>query len=207
MKIKKCCLVFNSSIVTSILQMLLNMHLLVPILSLFLNSCLFPRIHVHWHQQQEAQGATFREPEYNVPPLLTDETWRPSCMVFRWVRKHKLGRGRYAEIWLLVKFLWILFGSFRREVENDSPNQRPGQPSWFSDQPAKHKLGRGRWGLSFLSSSVEFFTAVSEEKSKMWKENDNGWKMRDQNTCSALEPWAQVHKQESVTHRRWTSDS
>ena len=43
------------------------------------------------------------------------------------------------EIWLLVKFLWILF---RIQVEN----QRSEQPS-FSDWLEKHKLGRGRWDL------------------------------------------------------------
>ena len=29
-----------------------------------------------------------------------------------------------------------------------STNQRPGRPSWFSDQPKKHKLGRGRGDLA-----------------------------------------------------------
>ena len=48
------------------------------------------------------------------------------------------------EILLLVRFLWILFSGFIREVENFSANQRPGQPSCFSDRHEKHKLGRGR---------------------------------------------------------------
>ena len=47
------------------------------------------------------------------------------------------------EILLSVKFRWIPFSSFRGEVENVSANQRPGRPSCFSDQPNKHKLGRG----------------------------------------------------------------
>ena len=124
------------------------------------------------------------------------------------------------EILLPVKFLWILFSSFIREVENFSANQRLGRPSCFSDQPEKHKLGRGLWDLasyqvllnsvqrfqrrsrkclsqsearaailffrsagktqtrkrtlrsSFLSIFVEFRSAVSEEKSKMWKFTD-----------------------------------
>ena len=46
------------------------------------------------------------------------------------------------EILLPVKFRWIPFSSFRGEVENVSANQRPGQPSYFSDQLKKHKLGR-----------------------------------------------------------------
>ena len=48
------------------------------------------------------------------------------------------------EILLPVKFCYISFSGFRGEVENVSANQRPGQPSCFSDRPEKHKLGRGR---------------------------------------------------------------
>ena len=48
------------------------------------------------------------------------------------------------EILLPVKFRQIPFSGFRREVENVSANQRPGRPSCFTDQPEKHKLGRGR---------------------------------------------------------------
>ena len=39
------------------------------------------------------------------------------------------------EIFLPVKFCWILFNGFRGEVENVSANQRPGRPSCFSDWP------------------------------------------------------------------------
>ena len=46
------------------------------------------------------------------------------------------------EILLPVKFRRIPFSGFG-EVENVSSNQRPGRPSCFSDQPEKHKLGRG----------------------------------------------------------------
>ena len=48
------------------------------------------------------------------------------------------------EILLLVKFREIPYTGFRVEVENVLANQRPGRPSCFSDQPEKHKLGRGR---------------------------------------------------------------
>ena len=48
------------------------------------------------------------------------------------------------EILLPVKFHGIPFSGFREEVENVSANQRPGQPSCFSDRPKKHKSGRGR---------------------------------------------------------------
>ena len=52
------------------------------------------------------------------------------------------------KILLPVKFCWIPFSGFRGEVENVSANQRSGRPSYFSDRPEKHKLGRGRWDLA-----------------------------------------------------------
>ena len=123
------------------------------------------------------------------------------------------------KILLPVKFRWIPFTSFRGEVENVSVNQKQGRPSYFSDRPEKHKLGRGGWDLAscqvslnsiqwfqrrsqkclsqsearaailffrqarkthklgrrlwdLASSFVEFRSAVSEEKMKMWKVND-----------------------------------
>ena len=42
------------------------------------------------------------------------------------------------EISLPVKFHWILFNRFKREVENASAHQRPGRPSCFSDRPPKN---------------------------------------------------------------------
>ena len=47
------------------------------------------------------------------------------------------------EILLPVKFRWIPFSSFYREVENVSANQRPGRPSCFSDQPKNTNLVEG----------------------------------------------------------------
>ena len=38
------------------------------------------------------------------------------------------------KILLPIKFRWIRFSGFREEVENVSANQRPGQPSCFSDR-------------------------------------------------------------------------
>ena len=58
------------------------------------------------------------------------------------------------EILLPVKFSWIPFSGFRGEVGNVSANQRPGQPSCFSDRPEKHKLGRGRWDLASCQVSL-----------------------------------------------------
>ena len=71
------------------------------------------------------------------------------------------------EILLPVKFRWIPSNIFREEVENASANQRSGRPSCFSDRPQKHKLGRGRCDICFLSSFVEFRSAISEKKWKM----------------------------------------
>ena len=57
------------------------------------------------------------------------------------------------EILLPIKFRWIPFSSFRREVENVWANQRPRRTSCFSDWPEKHKLGRGRWYVAFCQVS------------------------------------------------------
>ena len=67
---------------------------------------------------------------------------------------------------ILGRSRWIPFCCFREEVENVSANQRPGRPSWFSDRPDKHKISKRRIKSCFLSSFVEFHSAVSE-KSKM----------------------------------------
>ena len=52
------------------------------------------------------------------------------------------------------------------EVENVSPNERPGRPSYFSDRPEKHKLVKGRRGPDFISF-FEFRLAVSRKNTKM----------------------------------------
>ena len=67
---------------------------------------------------------------------------------------------------LPIKFRWIPFSGFRGEVENVSANQRPGLPSCFSDQPEKHKLGRGRWDLASCQvsvNSVQWFQRRSQK--------------------------------------------
>ena len=70
------------------------------------------------------------------------------------------------EILLPVKFRQIPFSCFRGEVENVSANQKPGWPSYFSDQPKKHKLGRGRWDLASCQvslNSVQLFQRRSRK--------------------------------------------
>ena len=70
------------------------------------------------------------------------------------------------EILLPVKFCWILFSSFRGEVENVSANQRLERPSCFSDRPEKHKLGRGRWDLASYQVSLN---SVQRFQRRSWK--------------------------------------
>ena len=71
------------------------------------------------------------------------------------------------EMLLPVKFCWFPFSGFRETVENVSANQRPGRPSCFSDQPEKHKLGRGCWDVASCQFSLNSVQQVSEKKSKM----------------------------------------
>ena len=101
--------------------------------------------------KQEAQRATYRAPEYNVPPFW--QIGQGGHLFFPIGTKNK-NLVEDIEILLPVKFRWIPFSGFRGEIENVSANQRPGRPSCFSDRPEKHKLGRGRWDLA--SCQVSF---------------------------------------------------
>ena len=101
-----------------------------------------------------------------------------AAILFFWSARKNTNLVEDVNILLPVKFRWIPFSCFRREVQNASANKRLWRPSCFSDQPEKHKLGRGRWDLascqhtvkstvrgnSFLNTS----TAVSETMTK-WK--------------------------------------
>ena len=95
--------------------------------------------------KQEAQRATYRAHEYNVPPFFGIGKGRHFCLL---IGLQNLNLVEDVEILLPVKFRWIPFRGFRGEVENGSANQRPGRPSCFSHRPEKHKLGRGRWDLA-----------------------------------------------------------
>ena len=72
--------------------------------------------------KQEAQRATYRVPEYNVPPFYRS-TRGPFLFTDRPKNTHSVEE---VKILLPVKFRWIYFSSFRGEVENVSANQRPG---------------------------------------------------------------------------------
>ena len=49
---------------------------------------------------------------------------------------------------------------------NESANQRPGQPFWFSGEHEKHKVDRGRWDLASCQVSLNSVQRF-HEKSKM----------------------------------------
>ena len=101
--------------------------------------------------KQEAQRATYRAPEYNVPHFLEiDQGWH-YCLLIGPKSTHLV---EDFEILLPVKFPWIPFSGFRGEVKNVSTNQRPGWPSCFSDWPEKHKLSRGHWDLASYQVSL-----------------------------------------------------
>ena len=92
-------------------------------------------------------------PEYNVPPLyrailILWSTWKNTNLV------------EDVEIFFPIKFRWIPFNGFWVEVENVSANQRPGQPSCFSNLPEKRKLGRRHWdhaSCQVLLNSIQQF--------------------------------------------------
>ena len=95
------------------------------------------------------------------------------------------------EILLPVKFRWILFIGFRKEVENVSANQRLGRLSCFSHWPEKHKLGRGRW---YLASCQVSLNSVQRFQRRSWKckFTDDGRRRTVRYNNSSLEPSAQV---------------
>ena len=96
---------------------------------------------------------------------LFDRSARRKFLFTHRPEKHKLGRGRWDLASRQVSLNSVQ--RFQRRSKNVSTNQRPGRPSCFSNRQEKHKLIRGRWDICFLSSFVEFCSAVSEEKSKM----------------------------------------
>ena len=58
------------------------------------------------------------------------------------------------DILLPVKFRWIAFSGFRGEVENVSANQRPRQPSCFSDWP--ELKAQGPFIAHLITNSKQF---------------------------------------------------
>ena len=88
------------------------------------------------------------------------QSWAMTAIFFLPIGPKNTDLVKDVGILLPVKFRWIPFSGFREEVVNVSANQKPGQPSCFSDRLAKHKLGRGRWDLAFCRvsfNSVQWF--------------------------------------------------
>ena len=71
------------------------------------------------------------------------------------------------EILLPIKFSLNSVQRFQRRSRKCLSQSEARRPSCFSDRLEKHKVGRGRWRSCFLSSFVEFCSAVSEKKSKI----------------------------------------
>ena len=93
---------------------------------------------------------------------------------------------------LPVKFRWILFSSFRGEVENVSANQRPGRPSYFYDRPEKPKFGRGRWELASCQVSLNSVKRFQRRSRKCESLRRTDGRRTVRYDISSLEPSAQV---------------
>ena len=93
-----------------------------------------------------------------------------SCCFSHRPEKHKLGRGR----WDLAscQVFWFRFSGFRGNVENVSANQRPGRSSCFSDRPAKSQPWYRRLRSCFLSSFLEFRSAVQRRSRKCLSQSE-----------------------------------
>ena len=114
--------------------------------------------------KQEAQRATYHAPEYNVPSF-----WQigQGGNFYLLISLKNTNLVEDIEILLLVKFLWILFCGFREKVEYVSTNQRPGQPSCFSDRPEKHNFSRGCWDLVSCQVSLNSIQRF-QRRSQKW---------------------------------------
>ena len=88
-------------------------------------------------KKQDAQRATYRAPEYNVPPFW--QIGQGGHLVFP-ISPKNTNLVEDIKILFPVKFRWIPFSGFRRELGNVSANQRPGRPSCFSDRPENTNL-------------------------------------------------------------------
>ena len=119
-----------------------------------------------------------------------------AAILFFWSARKTQNLVEDIEILLAVKFRWILFSSFRGEVENVSANQRLGWPSCFFDRPEKHKLGRWHWDLASCQvslNSVKRFQRWSRKCEKLTTDRRTDRRRTTRDHSSALEPSSQVH--------------
>ena len=94
------------------------------------------------------------------------QSWAMAAIWFLLIGPKNTDLVKDVEILLPVNFRRILFCGFREEVENVSANQRPGRPSYFSNRPEKHRLGRGHRDLAscqVLLNSVQQFQRRSRK--------------------------------------------
>ena len=113
---------------------------------------------------QEAQRATYRAPEYDMPTFWRIGQGGQFCLL---IGQKNTNFQEDVEILLPFRFGWIPLSGFRGEVQNVSANQRPWWPSCFSDPPIKKQTSKRTLRSCILSSFIEFPSMVSEEKSKL----------------------------------------
>ena len=113
--------------------------------------------------QQEAQRATYRAPEYNVPPFWGIGQGGHFFLLIG-PKKHKLGRG----CWDLASCQVSLNSVQRFQRSRKCFSQSETRAAILFFRSARKTQTWKRILIScFLSSFVEFRSAVSEEKSKM----------------------------------------
>ena len=120
--------------------------------------------------------------------FLKDWPGRPFLCAHRH-EKHKLGRGCWDLASCQVSLNSVL--RFQRRSRKCLSQSEARAAILFFWSAQKTQTWYRTLRSCFLSSFVEFWSAVSEKKSKMWKVNDDRQTTCDYN--SVLEPSAQVH--------------
>ena len=99
---------------------------------------------------------------------LFGESTRATILFFRSSEKYKLGRGSWDTCTASCQVSLNSVQPFqRRSRKNVSANQRPGRPSYFSDWPEKHKMGRGHLDLASYQVSMNSIQRF-QRKSRKW---------------------------------------
>ena len=94
---------------------------------------------------------------------------------------------------LLETFRQMPFSCLREGIENVSTNLKLRRRSWFSDQPKKHKLGRGCWVLAsrhVSSNSIHRFQIRSRKCLSQLEAGRPSWfkdKLENTNVVKDLE--------------------
>ena len=118
--------------------------------------------------KQEAQRATYRAPEYNVQPSrksLSNSDARVAILFTDQPKKHKLSRGRWDLASCQVSLNSIQ--RFQRKSRKWLSQSEARGAILFFRSARKTQTWLRTLRSCFLSSFVEFRSAVSEKKSKM----------------------------------------